>query len=119
MKSSDRREERAQAEGTLATVDRALASGSPSADDDRERELGQLALALGAGAPEPRADFAAGLEARVADGFDERRPDDSAQTPRPITRPRRSKRRRPRLIRRLPRVRSPPRRSRSSSRPGC
>jgi hypothetical protein len=69
VKSSDRRMERERVEATLAAVDAALASGRAASHDERERELGQLALTLHAGAPEPPASFAAELDARVAAGF--------------------------------------------------
>ena len=75
MKSSERREEQERAEATLGTVDAALEAGRLSGGEDgRERELGQLALTLRAGAPEPSASFAAELEERVWAGFAEKRP---------------------------------------------
>jgi len=79
VRSSDRREERERAEATLATVDAALEARSASEDGEHERELGQLALVLRSGAPEPSATFAAALEERVWAGFaeDRRAPTDA------------------------------------------
>lgn len=83
MKSSERREERERAEATLAIVDAALEAGHPIGErDDRERELGQIALTLRAGAPQPSAGFAADLEERVWAGFEEDRPEGSASSDR-------------------------------------
>ena len=83
MKSSERREERERAEATLATVDAALEAGHPIGErDDRERELGQIALTLRAGAPQPSAGFPADLEERVWAGFEEDRPEPSASSDR-------------------------------------
>jgi hypothetical protein len=83
VKSSERREERERAEATLAIVDAALEAGHPIGErDDRERELGQIALTLRAGAPQPSAGFAADLEERVWAGFEEDRPEGSASSDR-------------------------------------
>ncbi len=69
MKSSDRhRAERDRADATLATVDAALASGLVDGDE-RAGQLGQLALAPRAGAPEPSAAFEAKLEREFGAGF--------------------------------------------------
>ncbi len=55
-------------ERDLRAIDEALAGATR--DPDREvRELQDLALALSAGAPEPDAEFAATLRARVESGF--------------------------------------------------
>ena len=79
MKSSERREEQEGAEATLTMVDAALETGHPLGnEDDRERELGRLALTLRAGAPEPSASFAADLEERVWAGFSGRPPEGEA-----------------------------------------
>ena len=53
----------------LRAVDEALASGAAGAEDIRERELQELALALRAESPEPSAGFAADLRGRVEAGF--------------------------------------------------
>ncbi len=71
MKSSDRRAEQERAEATLATIDAALEAGQAGDHDERARELGELALTLRAGVPEPSASFAADLEERVWAGFEE------------------------------------------------
>ncbi len=63
MKRSDRlRAEQDRADATLATVDAALDSGQAEGEDERERQLGRLALTLRAGAPEPSVAFEAKLE---------------------------------------------------------
>ena len=65
MKSSDRRA-LDQADATLAAIDAALETGHVRGEgDERERELGLLALTLRGGAPEPSTPFAADLERRV------------------------------------------------------
>lgn len=56
----------------LAAVDDALERDRADAADPLERELQELALALRADAPRPREEFAAGLEARRAQGFPRR-----------------------------------------------
>src|SRR3954447_1780752 len=56
-------------ETDLARIEAALADGRASADDPRERELQELALALRADSPEPTPAFAAELDRRVAAGF--------------------------------------------------
>src|SRR6478672_13195643 len=56
-------------EKDLERIEAALAEGVATADDPRERELQELALALQADSPEPRPAFAAQLDRRVADGF--------------------------------------------------
>jgi hypothetical protein len=53
----------------LERIEAALADGRASADDPRERELQELALALRADSPEPRPEFARDLDRRVSDGF--------------------------------------------------
>jgi hypothetical protein len=53
----------------LQRIEAALAEGAATAADPRERELQELALALRAESPEPRAEFARTLERRVGDGF--------------------------------------------------
>src|SRR4051794_15082366 len=53
----------------LARIEAALAEGAATAADPRERELQELALALRADSPEPRAEFSHDLGGRVADGF--------------------------------------------------
>jgi hypothetical protein len=53
----------------LERIEAALAEGAATAADPRERELQQLALALRADSPEPRAEFAHELGERVRDGF--------------------------------------------------
>jgi len=54
----------------LPSLDSALASGhAPAVTDERERELGALALELRAGAPEPSREFVAQLDERVASHF--------------------------------------------------
>jgi hypothetical protein len=53
----------------LERIETALAEGRASADDQRERELQELALALRADSPEPEPRFARELDARVGDGF--------------------------------------------------
>jgi Domain of unknown function (DUF4349) len=73
-------------ERELAAIEEALESGRTSADDPVERELQELALALGDDVPEPGPQYAEDLGERVRAGF-----------PRPP-------RRRPRL--RLPRART-------------
>lgn len=78
MKSSERRAEHERAEATLATIDAALEAGRAGEEGDRERELGQLALTLRAGAPQPSASFAADLEERVWAGFSEAENDRSS-----------------------------------------
>lgn len=98
MKSSDRHEERAQAEVTLATVDAALEGGSAREGSERDRELGQLALALRGGAPRAREGFGAELEERVAEGFGDQSSRSSRRHRRTRSRPGRSARRRPRLV---------------------
>jgi hypothetical protein len=56
----------------LERIETALAEGRATADDPRERELQELALALRADSPEPEPRFASELDRRVSDGF--RRP---------------------------------------------
>src|SRR4051794_14254432 len=56
-------------ETDLERIEAALADGHASADDPRERELQELALALRADSPEPAPAFAAELDRRVAAGF--------------------------------------------------
>src|SRR3954471_15252940 len=56
-------------ETDLARIEAALADGRASADDPRERELQELALALRADSPEATPAFAAELDRRVAAGF--------------------------------------------------
>src|SRR3954447_18256417 len=56
-------------ETDLARIEAALADGRASAEDPRERELQELALALRADSPEPAPAFAAELDRRVAAGF--------------------------------------------------
>src|SRR3954463_16430525 len=56
-------------ETDLARIEDALADGRASAEDPRERELQELALALRADSPEPAPAFAAELDRRVAAGF--------------------------------------------------
>jgi hypothetical protein len=53
----------------LAAIEEALAAGVAAHDEPRARELQELALALRADAPEPRAEFARELERRVESGF--------------------------------------------------
>jgi hypothetical protein len=53
----------------LERIEDALAKGRVGADDPRERELQELALALRADSPEPEPRFAAELDRRVAAGF--------------------------------------------------
>jgi hypothetical protein len=53
----------------LARIEAALADGRATADDPRERELQELALALRSDSPEPTAAFAGRLDARVGEGF--------------------------------------------------
>jgi hypothetical protein len=69
VKSSERREVRRSAEATLTTVDAALATERVAEGDERERELGRLALALREGAPEPSASFAVELDRHLEAGF--------------------------------------------------
>jgi hypothetical protein len=56
-------------ERDLERIEAALAEGVATADDPRERELQELALAIQADSPEPRPVFAAQLDRRVSDGF--------------------------------------------------
>jgi Domain of unknown function (DUF4349) len=56
-------------ERDLRAVDAALEGGAATHDDPLARELQELALALRADAAEPRVEFAAALEERVAAGF--------------------------------------------------
>src|SRR4051794_24182319 len=56
-------------ETDLARIEDALADGRASAEDPRERELQELALALRTDSPEPAPAFAAELDRRVAAGF--------------------------------------------------
>src|ERR1700704_2404774 len=58
----------------LERIEAALAEGAATAADPRERELQELALALRAESPEPRAEFARRLERTVADGVVRPRP---------------------------------------------
>src|SRR3954463_16209803 len=60
-------------ETDLARIEDALADGRASAEDPRERELQELALALRADSPEPGPAFAAELDRRVAAGFPKQR----------------------------------------------
>lgn len=53
----------------LERIEAALADGRATAEDPRERELQELALALQADAPEPTPVFARELDRRVSDGF--------------------------------------------------
>lgn len=53
----------------LERIEAALADGRATAQDPRERELQELALALRAEAPEPEPRFATELDRRVAEGF--------------------------------------------------
>jgi hypothetical protein len=53
----------------LERIEAALADGRATAEDPRERELQELALALRADSPEPEPRFAAELDRRVSDGF--------------------------------------------------
>src|SRR3954454_24376947 len=53
----------------LERIEAALAEGAATAPDPRERELQELALALRADSPQPRAEFAHELSGRVAGGF--------------------------------------------------
>jgi hypothetical protein len=93
VKSSDRRRaEQARADATLATVDAALDSGLVDGDDERDRELGRLALTLRTGAPEPSAAFEARLERELGAGFASKRADGAASAGR--GRPARGARRR-------------------------
>ena len=55
----------------LERIEAALANGRATADDPRERELQELALALRADSAEPDPEFAAGLGRRVEAGFRE------------------------------------------------
>lgn len=83
MKSSDRRRaEQDRAGATLATVDAALDSGLVDGDDERERQLGRLAVTLRAGAPEPSAAFEAKLERELEAGFEPKRANGAAAGPR-------------------------------------
>jgi hypothetical protein len=53
----------------LDRIEAALSEGRATADDPRERELQELALALRADSPEPTPAFAQNLDRRVQDGF--------------------------------------------------
>jgi hypothetical protein len=92
MKSSDRRRaEQDRSDETLATVDAALDSGlaDADADDERERQLGRLALTLRTGAPEPSAAFEAKLEQELGASFASKRADGAASASRGGRAPRR------------------------------
>src|SRR4051794_20497757 len=56
-------------ETDLARIEAALAEGRVTADDPRERELQELALALRADSPEPGPAFATAMDRRMAEGF--------------------------------------------------
>ena len=56
-------------ETDLERIEAALATGQATADDPRERELQELALALRADSPEPAPAFASELDERVRAGF--------------------------------------------------
>jgi hypothetical protein len=56
-------------ETDLARIESALAEGRVTADDPRERELQELALALRADSPEPGPAFATAMDRRMAEGF--------------------------------------------------
>ena len=60
-------------ERDLRAVDDALAGDAAAHDDPLTRELQELALALRADAPQPRAEFASDLRARVDAGFSRER----------------------------------------------
>lgn len=56
-------------ETDLARIEAALSEGRVTADDPRERELQELALALRADSPEPGLAFASTMDRRMAEGF--------------------------------------------------
>lgn len=76
-------------ESELRIVDEALERGVATAPGTRERELEEMALALAAQAPEPRAELADRLGERVREGF---------PRPRRVPRPALPKLRRPPMI---------------------